>query len=291
MVGSDSRMSARLSTIAILLINLGFWRTNGRKLVLTPVYVSYPNAMRKLLLLVLLSSPVILAAQQTLAPMPNVIATYPVKLHDQLGPSCELIEPVTLIQYKQYDALQLAVTTDEIYSPELRKGDFVALSTTVPKKVATSAKKSGFDVRAESTDASGPSAKPMTTGSCPDSQQAIADANNRRYQRRVELQAHLHRVGFDVSSPVPILQVQPESANQEAAQSSGQGKAKEGTVILAMAVRVEGKVHDVQVVRSLDGVLDQKAIEAVRQWKFSPARMNGLPVPVRIQGEVEFRLH
>jgi hypothetical protein len=85
-----------------------------------------------------------------------------VTLHEQLRASCELIEPVTLIQYKQYDALVLAGTTDEIYSPELRKGDFVALPSTIPKNVAKSAKKSGFDVRAESesTDASGMSARP-----------------------------------------------------------------------------------------------------------------------------------
>jgi len=105
----------------------------------------------------------------------------------------------------------------------------------------------------------------------------------------LELQAHIHRVGFDVLSPVPIQQVQPESVNQGAAQSSGQVKAKEGTVVLAMEVGVDGKVHDLQVLRSLDVVLDQKAIEAVRQWKFSPARMNGLPVPVQIQVEIKLR--
>jgi len=221
------------------------------------------------------------AAQRTSAAMPDAIATYPVQLHEQLSPSCELIQPVALIQYKQYDALAFAGATDEIYSPELREGDFVALSTTVPKKAAKSAKKSGFDVRAGSTEPSGLSVKPMTTGSsCPDSQKAIADANNRRYERRVDLQARLHRIGFDVLPPVPIQQVQPESATM-----------KEGTAILAMVVGVEGKVHDVQVVRSLDIALDQKAIEAVRRWKFSPARMNGLPVAVQIDVEINFHPH
>lgn len=228
-------------------------------------------------------------AQQT-SPLPDVIATYPVKLHEQLSPSCELIESVTLIQYKQYDALGLAGARDEIYSPELHKGDFVALSTTVPNSAGKSAKKSGFNVRVESTEPSGPSTRPMTNGSCPDAEQAIADANNRRHQRRLELQAHIHRVGFNVLSPVPIQQVQPEPVNQGAVQS-GQVKAKEGTVILAMEVGVDGNIHDLQVLRSLDVVLDQKAIEVVRQWKFSPSRMHGLPVPVQIQGEVNFRLH
>ncbi len=223
--------------------------------------------------------------------MPDVIATHPVKLHEQLSASCELIEAVTLIQYKQYDALRLAGATDEIYSPELRRGDFVSLSKAVPKEVAKSAKKSRFDMRGELTEPYGPSTKPMTNGSCPDVQQALTDANNRRYQRRLKSQGHIHRVGFDVLSPVPIQQVQPGSVNQGAVQSSGQVKDKEGTVVLAMEVGVDGGVHDLQVLRSVDAVLDQKAIEAVRQWKFSPARMNGLPVPVQIQVEIKFRLH
>jgi TonB family protein len=247
--------------------------------------------MRKPRLLMLLFSPVMVAAQQTSAPTPDVIATYPVALHEQLSSSCELIQPVTLIQYKKYDALALAGATDEIYSPELRKGDFVTLSTVIAQKVAKSAKKSGFDVRVDAIEASG--LKPVTMGSsCPDSEQAIADANHRRYEQRVDVQKRLHRVGFDVLPPVPIQQAQPESAaNQQTAQSSGTPKVKEGTTVLMIVVGVEGKIHDVHVVRSLEVALDQKAIKAVRQWKFLPARMNGLPVPVQVEVEVNFHLH
>jgi TonB family protein len=232
-------------------------------------------------------------ALQRLPAMPDVVATYAVTLHEQLSPACELIRPVTLIQYRQYDALELAGETDEIYSPELHKGDFVALSTTVPKNVAKSATKSRFDVRADSTGAPGLSAEPITNGSaCPDSQHVIADANNRRHERRVALQARLHKVGGDVLPPVPTQQVQPESdANQQPAQSSGKPKVREGTAILAMAVRVDGEVDDVHVIRSVGVALDQKAIEAVRQWKFLPARMNGLPVPVQIEVEINFHLY
>jgi len=233
------------------------------------------------------------AAQQTPTPTPDVIATYPVTLHEQLGPSCELIQPVTLIQYKQYDVVALVGANDEIYSPELRRGDFVDLSAAIPTRVAKSAKKSGFKVRAESSEASGQDAKPVTKGSsCPDSQQAIADANNRRHERRVELQTRLHRIGNDVLPPVAIQQLQPEPVtNQQVAQSGGKPKVKEGTVILAIVVGVEGRIQDVHVVRSLDAALDQRAIEAVRQWKFSPARMNGLPVPIQINVEVNFHLY
>ena len=37
--------------------------------------------------------------------------------------------------------------------------------------------------------------------------------------------------------------------------------------------------------------LDEKAIEAVRQWKFEPARKGGQAVSVQINVEVEFRLY
>jgi TonB family protein len=45
------------------------------------------------------------------------------------------------------------------------------------------------------------------------------------------------------------------------------------------------------VQRTLGLGLDEKAIEAVRQWKFDPARKNGQPVAVQINVEVNFRLY
>lgn len=261
----------------------------------SPDFVSYASAVRKPPLLIILFSSVVVAAQQTSAPTPDKIATYPATLHEQLGPSCELTQPVTLIQYKQYDALVLADSTDETYSPEIRKGDFVALSAIVPKEAVKSAKKSGFEVRAESTEISGLNSKPMTNGSsCPDSQQVIAEAHNRRYERRFDLQRRLREVGSDgVLPPVIIQQVQPEPvANQKAPRPSGQQKVKfQGTVILLVVVGVEGKVQNVRVTQSLDAVLDKKAVEAVQQWKFSPARMKGLPVSAQIAVEVAFHLY
>jgi hypothetical protein len=94
----------------------------------------------------LVLSSVVVAAPQKLAVTPEVVATYTGTLHEQISASCELTSPVKLIQYKQYYALASAGETDEIYSPELRSGDFVALSTTVPKVVTKSVKKAGFDL-------------------------------------------------------------------------------------------------------------------------------------------------
>jgi len=243
--------------------------------------------MLKALVVVFLSVPVTIVAQ------PNVIASYPVTLHQRLTASCELIRAATLTEYKEFDALTLAGATDEIYSPELLKGDSVGLSTALPKNVVKAAKKSGFDIRTESTDDLGQNTKAIAKGnSCPDVQQAIADTDHHRHQRRADLQAGLRQVGFGVSPPVPIHQEKPRStAEKESAQSTGKPKVNNGTTILTLTVGIEGNVHDVHVTQSLDTVLDQKAIEAVQQWKFLPARMHGLPVPVEISVDVDFHLN
>jgi protein TonB len=44
------------------------------------------------------------------------------------------------------------------------------------------------------------------------------------------------------------------------------------------------------MIRSLGMGLDQKAIEAVRQWRFKPGMKNGMPVSVKVEVEVNFRL-
>jgi TonB family protein len=46
----------------------------------------------------------------------------------------------------------------------------------------------------------------------------------------------------------------------------------------------------VKFLRRLGYGLDQRAVEAVRQWRFAPARMKGTPVDVVVEVGVEFRL-
>jgi hypothetical protein len=80
--------------------------------------------VRNLLILLLLSS-AIAFGQQTPAPIPRILSEYPATLSQQLGHSCELIRAVTLIEYTTYAALTLEGSSDEVYSPELSKADFV----------------------------------------------------------------------------------------------------------------------------------------------------------------------
>ena len=64
----------------------------------------------------------------------------------------------------------------------------------------------------------------------------------------------------------------------------------EGEVELEIVVRRDGTVGDVKVIRGLRGGLNERAVQAVRQWRFAPGRMKGVPVDVVVQVGVEFRL-
>jgi protein TonB len=65
----------------------------------------------------------------------------------------------------------------------------------------------------------------------------------------------------------------------------------EGTVLMECVVQTTGICEDIQVARSLDPRwLDQEAVKAVQEWRFSPARRMGEPVPVMVNIEMRFTL-
>jgi protein TonB len=91
--------------------------------------------------------------------------------------------------------------------------------------------------------------------------------------------------GNGITWPVEIIRVQPKY-------TTGAMREKiQGKVILEVVIREDGTVGDVRVIKSLDPSLDAAAIAAARQWKFKPAMRDGKPVAVRVQMELEFRLH
>jgi protein TonB len=87
-----------------------------------------------------------------------------------------------------------------------------------------------------------------------------------------------------VTAPVVLFKVEPVYT-EEARRSH-----VEGTVVLSAEVWPDGAAHNFKVVRSLDPGLDQKAIEAVSQWKFKPGAKDGVPVSVAVKVEVNFVL-
>ena len=93
------------------------------------------------------------------------------------------------------------------------------------------------------------------------------------------------QVGGGVTAPLLITKVQPQYS-EEARQTR-----VEGTVVLSVVVGADGVAHELTVLRSLRPDLDQKAIEAVSQWKFRPGQKDGQPVNVKATIEVNFRIN
>ncbi len=88
-----------------------------------------------------------------------------------------------------------------------------------------------------------------------------------------------------VTAPRAIYSPDPEYSEEAR-------KAKyQGVVVLWVVIGPDGRPKDIRVQRSLGMGLDEKAVEAVRTWRFEPSRLNGQAVPVQINVEVNFRLY
>jgi TonB family protein len=113
---------------------------------------------------------------------------------------------------------------------------------------------------------------------------AISAAGPSRVRLTIPPAAGTERVGGGVTGPTLIHKVEP--AYSEEARHAG----VEGTVRLYVQINPEGKAVNMRVLHSLGGGLDEKAMEAVAQWRFNPGMKDGKPVTVEAQIEVNFRL-
>lgn len=93
------------------------------------------------------------------------------------------------------------------------------------------------------------------------------------------------KVGAQVSAPRPISTPDPDYT--EAAKKMN----IQGTTILWLVVDSSGAPRDIHIVSPIGFGLDDQAVRAVQGWKFKPATRNGVPVPVQINVEVNFRLY
>ncbi len=92
-------------------------------------------------------------------------------------------------------------------------------------------------------------------------------------------------VGGGVSAPRAVFTPDPEYSEEAR-------KAKyQGTCVLWLVVGADGRPREMKVSRTLGLGLDEKALEAVKQWKFEPAMKDGKPVAVQISVEVTFHLY
>jgi TonB family protein len=93
-------------------------------------------------------------------------------------------------------------------------------------------------------------------------------------------------VGGAISQPVPLNNVEAEFSDEAR-------RAKyQGVCLISVIVDAQGNPQNPRVVRALGMGLDEKALEAVRKYKFKPALKDGkTPVPVMINVEINFRLY
>jgi TonB family protein len=93
-----------------------------------------------------------------------------------------------------------------------------------------------------------------------------------------------YRPGAGITPPSIQREVRPDYTDE------GRRRAIEGDVDLEIVVRADGSVGSVTLLHGLSAGLDQRAIDAVRQWRFNPARRYGTPVDVVVEVSVEFKL-
>jgi periplasmic protein TonB len=93
-----------------------------------------------------------------------------------------------------------------------------------------------------------------------------------------------YRPGSGIEPPRLLREVKADYTDE------GRRRSLQGDVVLEIVVRRDGSVGEVTLLQGLGAGLDQRAIAAVRQWRFDPARRRGAPVDVIVEVAVEFTL-
>lgn len=91
------------------------------------------------------------------------------------------------------------------------------------------------------------------------------------------------RVGGNIKVPTKIKNVAPVYP------AEAQANGITGLVVLETVIDTDGNVYSARVLRSVP-LLDEAAMEAVKQWKFTPTLLDGVPVPVMMTVTVNFTL-
>jgi TonB family protein len=166
----------------------------------------------------------------------------------------------------------------------------------------------GTTQRAEPSNPRAPQSKPQTVGTLLDDakllyEQGLYTAATRAMERARELlsataqeastitdapaaatqEAGPIRVGGSISEPKKIRHVSPKYPAEALA------AGVEGLVVVEAVIATDGTVRDIQVMRSV-AMLDGAAMDAVRQWLFTPTLLNGTPVEVIITASVNFAI-
>ena len=92
----------------------------------------------------------------------------------------------------------------------------------------------------------------------------------------------VYELGDGIIPPRVVHQVAPRHVR------GSQGFRVGGVVLIGLVVTSKGLSRDVHVVKSLDKEIDASAVDAVREWRFDPAKKNDKPVAVNVTVEIRF---
>ena len=113
-------------------------------------------------------------------------------------------------------------------------------------------------------------------GSCFGQSQKSADGAGSQTDEPV------YEIGPGITPPRVIKQVNPEYSE------SSKGVRVTGTIAIQLIVSSQGMPKDPRVTHGIDEEVDRAAIEALKQWRFAPARKDNKPVAVRAVIEMAF---
>jgi TonB family protein len=110
------------------------------------------------------------------------------------------------------------------------------------------------------------------------------DGGDKGSTPKVRPERAFDQVGVEISAPVPLNSVEAEYTDE------ARRAHLEGICMVSLIVDAYGNPQNPRVVRGLGKGLDEKALEAVKKYKFRPAMRDGKPVPVEIAVQVKFIL-
>ena len=96
--------------------------------------------------------------------------------------------------------------------------------------------------------------------------------------------SNVYRIGEAITAPSLLSKVEPQYSDEARAAKL------QGTEKVYAEIGPDGFAHNVTVVMGVGLGLDEKGVEAIKQWKFTPGTKDGQPVTVAVNIEINFRL-
>ena len=97
-----------------------------------------------------------------------------------------------------------------------------------------------------------------------------------------QTEEQVYDLGKDITPPRLVHQVNPTY------NPGSRGVRVVGKVVIRLIVTSKGIPKSPEIVQGLEAEVDDSALSAVKQWRFDPAKREGMPVAVRVVVEINF---